>query len=177
MACLLLFITGTLCASLTSSVTLGLVLGLKQGTRFSRLGSVKEQMAILRRNYIQVIGSFFGLSLCSLSSKLQAPFAMAVIVSLLSGIAASSISFQFSQFPNLVSTALFSENKAVALSLVDAAGFFITWLTLGANTRILGNFGWSASWTYLSLFLCLGSAMMMISIEPVLFKQQHLLHT
>lgn len=166
---------GHLCASLTASITVGMVLGLGQGTVFTNLTSVKEKMRMLKNNYFRTIASFTGLSICALNvvnGWVKAPLAMAGIISLMSGIAAASISFQFSQVPNLVATNMFPENRAVALSLVDAAGFFVTSQVLAANTRVLGNLGWSASWTFITLFLGLGSSLMMKSIRPVLLQEK-----
>ena len=97
---------------------------------------------------------------------------MAAAISLFSGVAASSISFQFSQVPNLVASNSFGDNKAVALSLVDAAGFFVTSQVLVVNSRVLGTCGWSASWTFLALFLGVGSTLMMKHIEPVLVTER-----
>lgn len=152
-----------------------MVLGLGQGTIFTNLTSVKEKMRMLKNNYFRTIASFTGLSICALNvvnGWFKAPLAMAGIISVLSGIASASISFQFSQVPNLVATNMFPENKAVALSLVDAAGFFVTSQVLAANTRVLGNLGWSASWTFITLFLGLGSSLMMKSIRPVLLQEK-----
>jgi MFS family permease len=163
--------TGHICASLTSSITLGMVLGLGQGTHFTAMKSISDKMKMLKRNYIQAIGSFLGLGVCALNVMngwIKAPYLMATAISLLSGLAASSISFQFSQFPNLVATNMFPENKAVALSLVDAAGFFVTSQVLTANTKVLSTLGWSASWTFLSLCLGIGTTLLMKQIHPVL---------
>ena len=103
---------------------------------------------------------------------IRAPYIMAAAISLLSGVAASSISFQFSQFPNLVATNVFPENKAVALSLVDAAGFFVTSQILTVNTRVLSTFGWSASWTFLALFLGAGTTLIMKNLHPILATER-----
>lgn len=166
---------GSLCASLTSSVTLGFVLGLGRGTVFSGMDDIKDKMAMLKRNYVRATASFMGLGACALNVMngwFQAPYAMAAAISLFSGVAASSISFQFSQIPNLVASSVFAENKAVALSLVDAAGFFVTSQVLTANTRVLRTMGWSASWTFMALFLGIGSTLMMKHIEPVLVTER-----
>lgn len=165
-----------LCASMTSAVTAGFVLGLGRGTIFSKLDSINDKLAMLKRNYITAVSSFLGLALCALNVvtgwvKLP-PAAMAGVISLLSGIAASSISFQFSQVPNLVASNVFKENKAVALSLVDAAGFFVTSQVLTANTRVLKTFGWSGSWAFLALFLSVGATLMTKNMGPILAKEQ-----
>ena len=164
-----------ICASLTSFVTLGLVVGLGKGTEFSAMESIPEKMIMLRRNYIRAIGSFLGLGACALSVMngwIQAPYLMAFVISGLSCLAASSISFQFSQVPVLVASNMFAENKAVALSLVDAGGFFFTSQIFAANTRILESFGWSASWTFLSIFLAIGASLMMKYLPNVLMRER-----
>lgn len=164
-----------ICASLTAFVTLGLVLGLGKGAAFSAMESIPEKMKMLKRNYIRAIVSFFGLALCALNVTngwIQAPFFMAAAISALSCFAASSISFQFSQVPNLVATNMFAENKAVALSLVDAGGFFFTSQIFAANTKVLGTFGWSASWSFLAIFLAGGASLMMKYMQPVLVRER-----
>ena len=164
-----------ICASLTSFVTFGLVVGLSKGTAFSAMESIPEKMKMLRRNYTRAIGSFLGLGACAfnvMNGWIQAPYLMAVVISGLSCLAASSISFQFSQVPVLVASNMFAENKAVALSLVDAGGFFFTSQIFAANTKILGSLGWPASWTFLSLFLAIGASLMMKYLPSVLIRER-----
>jgi MFS family permease len=164
-----------ICASLTSFVTLGLVVGLGKGTAFSAMESIPDKMKMLKRNYIRAIFSFLGLGACALNVMngwIQAPYLMAVIISTLSCLAASSISFQLSQVPILVASNMFAENKAVALSLVDAGGFFFTSQIFAANSKILGTFGWSASWTFLAMVLAVGASLMMKYMPPVLVRER-----
>jgi hypothetical protein len=77
----------------------------------------------------------------------------------------------------MVSSTVFSENSSVSLSLIDAAGFFVTAQVLGVNTQILSKLGWSASWTFLAMIFAFGGGLMMKGIEPILSethqKQQH----
>eukprot|EP00934_Nitzschia_sp_Nitz4_P000567 Nitzschia sp. Nitz4//scaffold125_size66327//11473//13255//NITZ4_006125-RA/size66327-augustus-gene-0.6-mRNA-1//-1//CDS//3329534595//567//frame0 len=162
----------TICATLTSSITVGYLLGLRQGTLFSQMERVADQMALLKRNYFTAIGSFLGLGLCSIIASVPLPYLKASMVAVFSGLAAYSVSFQFSQVPTLVSSVVFPMDKAVALSLVDAAGFLFTSQALAVNTRVLGQFGWASSWTFLSLFLGLGSSLILRSIEPILEQRR-----
>lgn len=132
-------------------------------------------MSMMKKNYIVSALSVLGLGVCGLNGMMnivRAPYLMAGAIALLSGISASTVSFQFYQIPNMVSATVFPENSAVSLSLLDAAGFFMTAQVLAANTQILSKFGWSASWTFLALFFAMGGTLMMKSIEPVLLKAQ-----
>jgi MFS family permease len=163
------------CASLTSFVTLGLVLGLRKGTVFSAMESVPDKMTMLKRNYVRAIISFLGLSACALNvvhGWIDAPYIMTGVISTLSCLAASSISFQLSQVPMLVASNMFDENKAVALSLVDAGGFFFTSHVFAANSMILRTFGWPVSWTFLAMFLAAGAALMLKYMPEVLLREQ-----
>jgi hypothetical protein len=41
-----------------------------------------------------------------------------------------------------------------------------------ANKAILGNFGWSASWTFLAMIFGFGGSIMMKAMPPVLNQEQ-----
>mmetsp|Transcript_37455 Transcript_37455/g.91059 ORF Transcript_37455/g.91059 Transcript_37455/m.91059 type:complete len:680 (-) Transcript_37455:126-2165(-) len=159
-------------AGLTSSVTIGFVGGLIQGSIFSKITSVKSKMKMIRRNYVASLISVLGLAGCAVGSMTNAfsgsSILLATAITVLSGIMAATVSFQFYQFPNLVSSNVFPENSAVSLSLLDAAGFFFTAQILAANSKILGSFGWSASWSFLALIFGLGGTIMSKAIQPVL---------
>mmetsp|Transcript_37457 Transcript_37457/g.91064 ORF Transcript_37457/g.91064 Transcript_37457/m.91064 type:complete len:670 (-) Transcript_37457:126-2135(-) len=159
-------------AGLTSSVTIGFVGGLIQGSIFSKITSVKSKMKMIRRNYVASLISVLGLAGCAVGSMTNAfsgsSILLAAAITVLSGIMAATVSFQFYQFPNLVSSNVFPENSAVSLSLLDAAGFFFTAQILAANSKILGSFGWSASWSFLALIFGLGGTIMSKAIQPVL---------
>ena len=163
-----------MCASMTAFVTLGLVLGLGKGATFSAMESIPEKIQMLRRNYLRAIGSFVGLGLCAAltTTAAAAPGLMAATICALSCLAACSISFQLSQFPVLVATHMFAKHKAVALSLVDAGGLFVTSQIFAANTKVLGMYGWSASWSFLALCLAGGASLMMTYMPPVLMTEK-----
>ena len=166
--------TGTVAAGLTSSVTLGFVVGLLQGTVFSKMESVKAKMNMIKQSYVVSVLSTLGLALCGVKgiSKLVGGNSNLVVaaITIFSGIIASTVSFQFYQFPNLVSATVFPESSAVALSLTDAVGFFVTAGVLGVNSRLLGNFGWSTSWAFMAAIFAVGGAIMTRSIQPVLIQ-------
>jgi hypothetical protein len=135
-------------------------------------------MKMLKINYKLAFLSIVGLALCGMSSHgmmsmVKIPNAvLAGMITLLSGLTASTVSFQFFQLPNLFCSTMFPENSSVALSLLDAVGFFVTAQVLAVNTNILKKFGWSASWTFVAMFFCMGGTVMVNSIKPVLSKAQ-----
>jgi len=169
-------ISSTLAAGLTSSVTIGFVLGLIKGNSFSKMESVKEKMNMIKNSYVVSVLSTLGLALCGIHgmSKFVGGNSslIAAAITLFSGIIASTVSFQFYQFPNLVSATVFPENSAVALSLTDAIGYFVTASILGVNTHLLGNFGWSTAWAFMAVIFGIGGAVMIRAIEPVLIQSQ-----
>jgi hypothetical protein len=173
-ACACYIMIGHIAAGLTSSVTIGFVGGLIQGRIFSKIESVKSKMKMIKRNYIVSLMSVLGLAGCGISSMTNflggSNNLVAAAITVFAGVMASTVSFQFYQFPNLVSSNVFPENSAVSLSLLDAAGFFFTAQVLAANSRILGNFGWSASWSFMAVVFGLGGVIMTRAIEPVLLQ-------
>ncbi|KAG7351352.1 major facilitator superfamily transporter [Nitzschia inconspicua] len=167
-------LSSSMAAGLTSSVTIGFVVGLIQGRVFSQVDSVKLRMKMIRQNYVVAIVSVLGLAVCGLNrvtQTFQIPSGLvAAGIALCSGIMAGTVSFQFYQFPNLVSANVFPDNSAVSLSLLDAAGFFMTAQVLTANNHVLRHFGWSASWTFLAMIFGLGGTVMSKGIQPVLMQ-------
>jgi hypothetical protein len=170
-----MFFPGHICAGLTSSVTVGFLFGLAKGKVFTELESVPEKMSMLKKNYKLSFVSTLGLAVCGLTKVgvlVANPIAMATAITLLSGVMASTVSFQFYQIPNLVSTTVFSKHFALCLSLIDGLAFFVTAQVLMANKAILGNFGWSASWTFLAMIFGFGGSIMMKAMPPVLNQEQ-----
>jgi hypothetical protein len=160
---------------LTSSVTVGFLLGLAKGKVFTQLESVPDKVSMLANNYKLSFVSTLGLAVCGMSKVgvlVANPIAMAGAATLLSGLMASTVAFQFYQIPNLVSTTLFSEHSAVSMSLIDGLAFFATAQVLMANKAILGNYGWSASWTFLAMIFGLGGSVMMNAMPSVLAKSE-----
>jgi hypothetical protein len=170
-------ISGTMAAGMTSSVTIGFVLGLLQGNMFSKMESVKGKMSMIKRNYVVSVLSTMGLAACGIKgvSNLvggNVNIVMAAIT-VFSGIIASAVSFQFYNFANLMSSTMFPEHSSVALSLTDAVGFFTTAGILGINSRLLGKFGWCASWAFMASAFAFGGISMTRAIQPVLAKGTH----
>jgi len=168
-------ISSAMAVGLTSSVTIGFVVGLYQGSVFSKMESVKEKMTLLKRCYVASVFSMLGLAACGIKgvSKLvggNSNIIMAAIT-LFSGIIACAVSFQFYQVPNLASSTMFPESSSVALSLTDAAGFLVTAAVMGINSYVLGNFGWSACWAFMAVVFSLGGVSMTRALKLVLIEQ------
>jgi len=167
-------ISSTLAVTLTSSVTIGFILGLFRGSVFSKLQSVETKMNMVKRSYVAAVLSTIGLAACGIQgvSKLFGGSANAIIaaITIFSGVIASAVSFQFYQIPNLVSSTMFPNSSSVALSLTDAIGFLVTAGVMGVNTLVLGNFGWSASWSFMVVVFSLGGASMVRALRPVLVE-------
>ena len=159
---------------LTSSVTIGFVLGLFRGSVFSKLDSIKGKMDMIKRSYVVTLLSVLGLAGCGIKGAANLvggnSNAILALITLFSGMIASTVSFQFYQFPNLVSSTVFPENSAVALSLTDAVGFLVTAGVMGLNSRVLGDFGWCASWGFLAMVFAIASFSMTKAVQPVLIQ-------
>ena len=167
--------TGNVCASLTSSVTIGFVLGLFKGRIFSKLNSVSEKIRFIKRNYLLAFLSTLGLALCAtpkLAELLGNPTLLAAFATLFAGLVASAIAFPFYQLPTIVSSAIFPNSSAVSLSLLEATAFFSTAPILTANSAILGRYGWTASWTFMAIIFGMGGTLMMSAMPSVLTKAQ-----
>lgn len=157
---------------LTSSVTIGFVIGLFKGTVFSKLDSVKAKLNMIRNSYAIAFFATLGLAACgvkSIASMFSAHTIMAAIT-LLSGFIATSVSFQFYYLPNLMSTTIFPESSSVALSLTDAVGFLLTAGVMGFSSLVLGACGWSAAWAFMAVIFSIGATSMVHAIRPVLIE-------
>mmetsp|Transcript_16452 Transcript_16452/g.41273 ORF Transcript_16452/g.41273 Transcript_16452/m.41273 type:complete len:582 (+) Transcript_16452:349-2094(+) len=165
-------ISSSMAVGLTSSVTIGFVIGLVRGTIFNKLDSVKGKINMIRNSYVIAGLSTFGLAACgvkTVTNMFSANVIMAA-VTLLSGFIATSVSFQFYQLPNLMSTTLFPESSSVALSLADAVGFLVTAGVMGFSSLVLGAFGWSAAWAFMAVIFSMGGATMVHAMRPILIE-------
>ena len=171
---------GPLAIGLTSSVTLGFILGLFRVKSFRKMKSVDEKMNLIRNSYIASVLSIVGLAACGFDgvSKLVVggPTTIIAAITIFSGTIASSVSFIFYQIPALVSSTMFPETSSVALSLTDAIGFFVTSVIMGLNSVVLGNFGWSASWSFMAVIFTLGGASMTRALRSVFVEATKTAH-
>jgi len=90
-----------LCGFLTLSVTFGLVIGLITGKKMNTLSTIKEKQRFVSKRYLSAVLSAGCLSLCANRSfgALIGSNLHVLTITLASCLMASSISFQFYQFP------------------------------------------------------------------------------
>ncbi len=162
--------SGSMAVGLTSSVTIGFVLGLSGGTIFSNIKSIKGKMQMLKTSYKVAVLSTLGLAVCGIKSvsSLFNPKMVMAAITVFSGLIATSVSFQFYNIPNLMSSTIFPDSTSVALSLTDAVGFLMTASVMGIASLVLGAFGWSGTWAFMALVFTMGGASMMRAMRPVL---------
>lgn len=169
-------ISGSVAAALTSSVTIGFVLGLIKGGSFSKMKSIEEKIKMVKKNAVISVLSVLGLAACGTKgvSNLVGGNSNALVaaITLFSGLTASAVSFQFYQFANLMSSNIFPEHTSVALSFTDGVGFFTTAAILGINSRLVGSFGWCTSWVFIAAAFAVGGMLMTQAIQPVLVQVQ-----
>ncbi len=132
---------------------------------------------MLKTTYQVAVLSTLGLAACGTQSvaSMFSPKLMMAAITLFSGLIATSVSFQFYNIPNLMSSTIFPDSTSVALSLTDAVGFLVTAGVMGVGSLVLGAFGWSATWAFMALIFTMGGASMMRAMHPVLqesFKKQ-----
>ena len=89
---------------------------------------------------------------------------IATIITLASGILASSLAVQFYQFPSKFAQN-FGDDKAICISFVDAIAFFVAspiWKSV-SNIVTSDSFtdGWSVAWLMLTAFFALGTGLTM----------------
>ena len=160
------------CGSLTAVVTMGFFFGVMKGKAFFELDSVNDKESQLKTWYLQAVASILGFAFLAgeqIRSTLS-PAVLATLVVLCSGLLSSSAAIPFFQLPNMVSTVVFKENKAICLAFLDGIGFFLTAPLWALSSRIVTSMGWSAAWGTLALVFALGGTVMVRSMRPVLVK-------
>jgi len=169
-----------LCGGLTASVTIGFVLGLSKVKAFHQLPDAPSKLKLLNCAYSMSVLSAVGLALCSnryvvdMLGPIRSVLPVAIVA--LSCTMAASLSFQFYQIPPMVASTFFGKNKAVALSLMDGLGFFVSapiWAATGKIVSTLGACGWSAAWFLLSALFAGGGVLMMRTLPQVLLYHHH----
>jgi len=156
-----------LCGPLTTSVTLGFIGGLVSGKKIQQLESAEEKQQFVAKRFVFAVISAIGLAVCANANiiglageyGLMGQYGLAGSITILSGLLAASVGFQFYQFPPKFSTT-FGPNKAVYISLTDALGFLLLspfWSSMSSIVASNGN-GWTISWLIVASFLALGGA-------------------
>jgi len=166
------------CGGLTASMTIGFLSGLSNIQKFHNQVNAKSKTRFLRRRYQGAAISVLGLALCANSNFVNIVFpskkVLAGVIALLAGSMAFNLSFQVYQIPAMVSSTLFEENKAVCLSLLDAFGFFLAspvWAAASYMISVMGENGWIATWTLLSVLFSIGGTIM-VNVLPIVLRKQ-----
>ena len=105
---------------------MGFVIGLISGRKIHSLESLAEKRMFTLRRYQRATFSAIGLALCAnraLGAFVGSTF-LAVAITLISGVMAYSVAFQFYQFPTAFGSG-FGNDKAVCISFLDGIACLI----------------------------------------------------
>eukprot|EP00979_Chaetoceros_neogracilis_P010994 scaffold2640_cov256-Chaetoceros_neogracile.AAC.8 len=161
-----------LAGSLTSSVTLGFVIGLVSGVSVLKLESVQEKKNFMGKRYAGAVASSLALALCANKAfgTMLGQIGLASAITIASGALAASVGFQFYQLiPMFAPT--FGEDKAIFISFCDAFGFFMLspfWSSVSKIVGQYGQHGWTISWVVVAAFLAAGGLIMTHNLETVM---------
>lgn len=165
-----------LCGSLTSSITIGLILGLVSGRKMESMDETTKTRFIIRR---QFRAFYSALSIALFANRSVVSFLgknlIAVAITISSCIMAASVSVQFYQFPGKFAQS-FGDDKAICLSFTDGFAFFVSspiWSTVSkiATGGMFGSNGWSVAWLFISAFFAIGGGLTMKTL-PVMIKKK-----
>jgi hypothetical protein len=169
-----------LSGGLTLSITLGLVTGLMTGSRkFTQLEATAsaggQNVVEAKRRFLAKRYLFSFLATMALTATahfgpalIASKLVLTGLVSLLSGVMAANIAFQYFQFPAMIAKAKFGNHKPVVISFLDGFGFLLSAPIFAAVGRIVPSSGWSSAWGMLAVLFGSASLLMLASIGPVL---------
>ena len=156
---------------MTTSVTLGFVLGLISGKKMVEIDSIEGKKAFTFKRYGNAVLSAGALALCANQSfgALLGQYGLAAAITLFSCTFAASVGFQLYQLPSKFATA-FGKDRAVFISLCDGFAFFMLspfWSSI-SDIAISSNQGWTTSWLIVAGFVAVGGSIMTNSLQTVL---------
>ena len=151
-------------------MTLGFVLGLVSGRKFESLKSIGEKKSFVLKKYAGAALSAVGIALCANPTfgDMLGQYGLAAVITLLTGVAAACVGYQFYQLPPKYSTT-FGEDKPVYISFNDGVGFLLLspfWSTMTSIVASSPN-GWSTVWLIVAAFIAAGGAVMTKSLDVV----------
>jgi hypothetical protein len=126
------------------------------------LETLSEKQAFVTQNYVRATAAAIALAVSANEFVISSlgSLGCAAIAVLASGMMSSSLSFQFFQFPNLISKS-FGDDSSIILSLIDSFALFTSSYILSsigsiASNTGLGSYGWSVAWLFLATCFVVG---------------------
>lgn len=163
-------LSGYICGTLTTSVTLGFVLGLVSGRKFEALKSIGEKKAFVFKKYAGAVLAAVGIALCANQTvgNMLGQYGIAAAITLLTGVTAACVGYQFYQLPPKYSTT-FGEDKPVYISFNDGLCFLLLSPFWSTMTSIVASspHGWSICWLIVAAFIAAGGSVMTKSLDIV----------
>jgi len=163
-----------LCGSLTSSVTIGFVMGLISSRNIDLLTSPRDKKLFISRRYHRAALSAIGLALCANQSigTFFSSAAHVIAIAFLSGMMAYSVAFQFYQFPTAFANT-FDDDRAVCISFMDGIACLVMapiWslVSMLAASAQIGSHGWSVAWLIIASLFGIGGNVMMRNLSSVI---------
>jgi len=153
-------------------VTLGFIAGLVTGKKVEDLDSLGEKKTYLYKRYLTSVVCALGLAALSTESvgALFTPTALAAAITIVSGLLATFIGFQFYQLPPKYATT-YGQDKAVFISWMDGFGFLLLspfWSTLQGGVAKLGMQGWTNTWLTVAAFIFAGGSVMTYNLGTIM---------
>lgn len=155
---------------LTLFTTFGLVHGLVTGAKkFSKCANLQDKRNFLKKRYVTTVSATLGLvALARLGNGLNLNrWAMTAAISLVSFVMSSNISFQYFQFPAMISQR-FGDHKAVVISFLDGFGFLLSAPIFATIAQVVPASGWGSGWTMLASLFGAAACLMLSAINPIL---------
>jgi len=153
-------------------MTLGFILGLVTGKKVVDLETLNEKKSFIFRRYIAASLSAIGLAILANEAvgNYLGQFWLATAITLVSGLLATSVGFQFYQLPIKYSST-FGRDKAVFISWCDGFGFFLLSPFRSSVSGLVANYGlqgWTFSWLIVAAFIAIGGTIMTRNLQTVM---------
>lgn len=168
---LTLILLATISGVLTTSVTLGFVIGLLTGQKVLDMKSSVEKQSFIFKRYLGATASAGILAFCATDTSMSMFGQNAIIafITIASGCMSCCAGFQFYQIPAIHSRS-YGVHKPVFISLCDAFGCLALSPFWSSVSDIVSthNHGWVLSWTAVSAFIALGGMVMTKHLPEVM---------
>lgn len=162
-------VPASLAGGFTLSITLGLIHGLVTGNhKLSQHTHISQKKTLFQRRYMKATAAAVGLTLAAHYGR--PGMIMTGAIALLSSIMASSLAFQYFQFPSMIAR-MFGHHKAVCISFIDGFGFLLSAPVFASIGRLVPTMGWSSAWMLMAGLFAVGGTIMMRNIPHVLEPQ------